>query len=155
MKRNNKRLIEKLLNEFNKNDIWSVHRDVFMIRLADNWNEQILPHAWSGLVSQRSFWLQCSLTKKKEKQRERERIKKEADQMLFCSLQEKAVRKLLFKVHSRFQNTILHATDLGLVLFAVCLSEVGRTERDINYLFRVASMKKRPLHHPYPNFIFP
>lgn len=66
MKRNNKRLIEKLLNEFNKNDIWSVHRDVFMIRLADNWNEQILPHAWSGLVSQRSFWLQCFLTKTKQ-----------------------------------------------------------------------------------------
>lgn len=45
LERNNKRLIEKLLNEFNKNDIWSVHRDIFMIRLADNWNEQILPHA--------------------------------------------------------------------------------------------------------------
>lgn len=114
MKRNNKRLIEKLLNEFNKNDIWSVHRDVFMIRLADNWNEQILPHAWSGLVSQRSFWLQCFLTKTKQnktkttkkspqktttkQQRERGRMKKEADQMLFCSLQEKALRKLLFKV---------------------------------------------------------
>lgn len=43
-----------------------MHRDVFMIRLADNWNEQILPHAWSGLVSQRSFWLQCFLTKTKQ-----------------------------------------------------------------------------------------
>lgn len=71
MKRNNKRLIEKLLNEFNKNDIWSVHRDVFMIRLADNWNEQILPHAWSGLVSQRSFWFQCSLTKGKKKEKKK------------------------------------------------------------------------------------
>lgn len=66
LERNNKRLIEKLLNEFNKNDIWSMHRDVFMIRLADNWNEQILPHAWSGLVSGRSFWFQCFLTKEKK-----------------------------------------------------------------------------------------
>lgn len=57
LKRNNKRLIEKLLNEFNKNDIWSVDRDVFMIRLADNWKEQILPHAWPGPVSQSSLWL--------------------------------------------------------------------------------------------------
>lgn len=65
MERNNKRLIEKLLNEFNKNDIWSVHCDVFMIRLVDNWNVQILPHAWSGLVSQRSFWFQCCITKEK------------------------------------------------------------------------------------------
>ena len=114
MERNNKRLIEKLLNEFNKNDIWSVHRDVFMIRLADNWNEQILPHAWSGLVSQRSFWFQCFLTKEKI-QRKRERTKKEADQMLLCSLQEKALRKLLFKMHFGFQNTILYATGFGLI----------------------------------------
>lgn len=38
-----------------------------MIRLADNWNEQILPHAWSGLVSQRSFWLQQRGKKIEEK----------------------------------------------------------------------------------------
>lgn len=55
--------------------------------------------------------------------------------MLFCSLQEKALRKLLFKVHFRFQNTILCAMGLVLVLFAACLSEVERTEHDKNYLF--------------------
>lgn len=93
--------------------------------------------------------------KKKKRQRERERIKKEADQKLFCSLQEKALRKLLFKVHFRFQNSIFHATGFGLVLFAAFLSEVERTEHDKNYLFRVAFMKKRPLHHPYSSFIFP
>lgn len=34
--------------------------------------------------------------------------------MFLCSLQEKSLRKLLFKMHFSFQNTILHATDFGL-----------------------------------------
>lgn len=35
--------------------------------------------------------------------------------MLLCSLQEKALRKLLFKMLFRFQNAILYATGFGLV----------------------------------------
>lgn len=52
------------MNEFNKNDIWSMHRDVFMIRLADNWKEQILPHTWPDLVSQSFWWRSVSSPKK-------------------------------------------------------------------------------------------
>lgn len=43
-----------------KNDIWSMQLDVFMIRLADNWKEQILPYAWPGPVSAGSLWLSAS-----------------------------------------------------------------------------------------------
>lgn len=35
--------------------------------------------------------------------------------MLLCSLQEKALRKLLFKMLFRFQNTILYGTGFGLI----------------------------------------
>lgn len=42
--------------------------DVFMIRLADNWKEQILPHAWPGLVSRSSLWLKHFLLWKLQSQ---------------------------------------------------------------------------------------
>lgn len=114
-----------------------MHRDVFMIRLADNWNEQILPHAWSGLVSQRSFWFQCFLTKKKI-QRKRERTRKEADQMLLCSLQEKALRKLLFKMHFGFQNTIFYATGFGLIHTSAPLKPGAGLESRVLWMFSLS-----------------
>lgn len=46
-----------------KQDGPSMQLDVFMIRLADNWKEQILPYAWPSPVSRSSLWLSTSSSK--------------------------------------------------------------------------------------------
>lgn len=96
LERNNKRLIKKLLNEFNRNYIGSVHRDVFTIRLADNWNAQILPHAWW------SFWFQCFFTKEKL-ERKRQWTEKKADQMSSAHFRRKLWESCSLKCISDFR----------------------------------------------------